>query len=152
MTYLSFCLFPSTRFKPSNNCCGNSVCDAFEDQCNDCGPFSLAVSFERVHLCAAYTDNTFDLTHLTLIPFQFQTPDCSSCFSSNGMMFDVLAGSSASLIDGLAFKHNHDAATVTIYTSSGSYKDSYSISGLWTQIASTSIVPICESLGEIVCR
>ncbi len=63
-------------------------------------------------------------------------------------MFDIVAGSSDILIDGLFFKRNGDAATVTIYTVSGSYKDSFTVSGAWTEIVSTSIASGSECMGR----
>ncbi|KAL7461635.1 hypothetical protein ACHAXS_002052, partial [Conticribra weissflogii] len=97
-------------FVTGGSCCGNFVCEASEEFCRDCGPFSLA------------------------------TPDCNSCFFAGGFMFDILAGSSAVLIDGFAIKHdNSNAATVTIFTAPGTYKDKFSVSEAWTEILSTSI-------------
>lgn len=58
-------------------------------------------------------------------------------------MFDIVAGSSAILIDGFAIKHaTSNAATVTIFTAQGSYKNSYSVSEAWSEILSTSIVSL----------
>ncbi len=60
-------------------------------------------------------------------------------------MFDIVAGSSAVLIDGFAIKHDtSNAATVTIFTAPGTYKNKFSVSEAWTEILSTNII----SLGE----
>ncbi len=76
--------------------------------------------------------------------FYLQTPDCSICYAASGFMFDIVAGTSAILINGLSFKHNEGAATVNIYTVPGSYQDSFLVSDAWTQIESISITPARE--------
>lgn len=126
------------------NCCGNFECEVGEEACSDCSGLILAVrTTENRYLHLIYTQVSHAYSHQPLAS-HVQTPDCSSCSSASGFMFDIVAGSSEILIDGLFFKRNGDSATVSIYTVPGSYKDSFTVSGAWTLIVSTNIASASE--------
>ena len=124
-----------------NKCCGNGMCEANESGCNaDCGPFSIV------------------------------TPQCQTCMTPNGIMFDVISKSASAiaslycqlfhkvcfnsdalcskssilnqdiLLKGLHFRHYEGSSEVIVYSAPGSYSDKYSDANSWTQISSRNAV------------